>query len=107
MGYQFGHRAQLLAREFDLQLTAELTLNGHRGPLPRGRKLSYTVYGTTLFTVGNQGSRGTRTKAARHAQHMHRLEDAGFAAAIGAVKNIYLSQLAQRDLGQITEVVDL
>jgi hypothetical protein len=38
---------------------------------------------------------------------MHRLEDAGFAAAIGAVKNIYLSQLAQRDLGQITEVVDL
>lgn len=107
MGHQLRDRPYFFTRQFDLQLTADIALHGNRGALTRSGKLGNPIHGATLLTVGHQSARCAGAKAARHAQHVHRLKDARFATTVGTEEYIDLSQLAERDLGQISDMVNL
>lgn len=107
MGDQLRDRPHFLTRQFDLQLTADIALHGNRRALTRRGKLGNPIHRTPLLAVSNQSAWCAGAKTARHAQHVHGLKDTRFAATVGTEEYIDPSQLAERDLGQISNMVNL
>lgn len=107
MGNQLRDRPHLFASQLYLQLPADIALYGDCRALTRSGKLGNSIHRATLLTVGDQSAWRTGAETARHAQHVHRLKNTRFAATVGTEEYVDLSQLAERDLRQIADMVDL